>query len=292
MSAAVIASVALVPLMVSAWSIQQDPSQNGDDVDPKLTFDVASVKPTDLGPESMLYSFRSERLTLRWVTLQTMVRQAYGLSNYEVVTFSAPLWIDTDHFDVLATAPGIRNSPNGTFPLPVRTMLRNLLEDRFHLKAHFESKELPVFALVLAKPNGTLGRGLRRRTVPCTPGAVAPPLRTPRSSDRQICGGNIGPGFLTGRGATLPNITSMFSGFAPGTRLVIDRTALTGTFDVDLFWTPDNPIVVGEQVVSPFDRNAPSLFTAIQEQLGLKLESTRAPVDVLVIDHVEAPTPN
>jgi uncharacterized protein (TIGR03435 family) len=172
-------------------------------------------------------------------------------------------------------------------------MLRNLLADRFQLTAHAETREFPVFALVRARRDGTLGRGLQRRTAACTPGLVGPARLTPRSSDRRTCGGNAGPGFLVANGATMENITSGLAELVPGiNRIVVDRTGLTGMFDIDLRWTPDSPVTFGGQVVPPFDGNAPSLFTAIREQLGLKLESTRAPVDVLVIDRVERPSAN
>lgn len=292
---ALIISILLAP-MVGVRTLAQDASRNGEGIDPKLTFEVASVRPNNLGITSRLWSYRGGRLTLRHVTVGQMIRWAYGepgsaLANSQI--FNAPTWLDADHFDVLATAPGIPDSPRGVFPQPIVTMLGKLLEDRFKLRVHFETKEFPLFALVLARKDGTLGPGLRRRTVGCTPSVAGDPLPTSGASDRRTCGGRFGPGFLTGNNWTMANVKDGLAQVAPGFNpIVIDRTGLTGLFDVDLRWAPDSPVTSAGQVVPPVDSNASSFFTALQEQLGLKLESTRGPVDVLVIDQVEQPTSN
>jgi uncharacterized protein (TIGR03435 family) len=175
-------------------------------------------------------------------------------------------------------------------------MLRKLLEDRFQLKTHVETKELPLFALVLARADGTLGPRLRRRTIDCISAAAARErkdklLFDPTPPERRICGGRAGPGTLIASGATMTNIVQGLAAQVPGVdRVVVDRTGLIGTFDVDLTWNFEGTVEhLGVQLPPP-DRDAPNLFTALQEQLGLKLESRKGPIDVLVIDHVEKPS--
>jgi uncharacterized protein (TIGR03435 family) len=284
--------------------VQQGLSRVDRPVDSTLTFEVASVRPNELGSQSQLSESRSGRFTARYVTLEGLIRSAYGkeelpLTEHEVE--GGPTWLYEDRFDVLATMPGTPDSPRGTFPATVLTMLRNLLEERFHLKAHFETREEPLFALVLAREDGTLGPDLRRRTLPCTAVAVRDRLELfapPSSNPRRMCGGRTGPGMLMGTGLTMTNLVSALSQarLVPGVgRVVVDRTGLTGTFDVDLQWTMATPLTGDTQGAAPapsIDANVPSLFTALQEQLGLKLVSTKGLVEVLVIDHVEQPTPN
>ena len=248
----------------------------------------------------MLWAFRGRRFTAQYVTLKSLICTAYGQVEHSLAAYQlsgGPDWLDADRFDVVATAPGIPDSPRGSFPLPVLAMLRNLLEDRFQLRTHVDAKELPVFALVLARRDGTLGPRMRRTAVDCVAGQAA--AREPRNlfnptlAERRPCGGRIGPGTLTAGGLTTTNIASALERFVPGLdRVVIDRTSLTGTFDVDLTWRFETPANADGALLPPPDPNAPSVFTALQEQLGLKLESTKAPVDILIIDRVEHPTEN
>ena len=256
-------------------------------------FEVASIKPTQTGPESALWRFRNERFTARYVTLKALIQSAYGKPE-KVLTAQqvegGPEWLDKDRFDVEATAPGTPDSPRGSFDATVLAMLQNLLEQRFSLKAHIVTREYPMVALVLAKQDGTLGPNLQRRTVPCTPAAAGSPTGDRQS---QTCGGRVNPaGMLSGTGLTMTNLVSALSSLVPGLdRIVVDRTGLTGTFDIDLQWTPDIPLPGGSGVPGA-GSTAPSLFTALEEQLGLKIESARGPVEVLVIDSVERPAPD
>jgi uncharacterized protein (TIGR03435 family) len=268
------------------------------DVDQKSTFEVASVRPNELGSASFLLAFRNGRFTARHHTVKALIRVAYGLTESQV--FGAPAWLDVDRFDVLATAPATPDSPRGIIPRPVLVMLRNLLEERFQLKARLETREYPLFALVLARKDGTLGPGLRRRSVPCTLRAVGElgELFGPLSATRTQCGGRADRGLLLGTGTTMADLVYALSRpeLVPDVgRIVVDRTGLTGTFDIDLRWTPDRPFADPTQSAAAApsrDGNEPPLFTALQEQLGLTLERTKGPVDVLVIDRVERPTPN
>jgi uncharacterized protein (TIGR03435 family) len=149
-------------------------------------------------------------------------------------------------------------------------MLRSLLADRFKLVVRKETRDLPAYTLVLARRDGKLGPSLRRSNSECSPsnGQTAP---------AGSCGFNIGDGALAGRGATMEKLAAelILTG-----RLVVDRTGLTGGFDMDMKWTPDE-----------LGTNA-DLFGALQEQLGLKLEAIRAPVEVIIIESASKPSEN
>jgi uncharacterized protein (TIGR03435 family) len=170
---------------------------------------------------------------------------------------------------------------------------------------------MPIFALVRARSDGSLGPQMRRSPDDCTD-ATAPgrganaPAAGPSPWERISCGTSVGPGLILAGGRTMAQIATAFSRLTNTgsslNRLVVDRTGLEGTYDLQLRFTPefipnlDSPVgfpnldsPVGFPAV---DRNGPSIFTAVQEQLGLKLDAQRGPVDVLVIDRVERPTPD
>jgi uncharacterized protein (TIGR03435 family) len=262
-------------------------------------FEVASIKPNAAGPTSMLWAYRGRRFMAQWATVRGLIATAYGAVEHPLAVqqiSGGPGWIESDRFDVVATAPGVPDSPRGSFPAPVLAMLRSLLEERFQLRAHSETQELPIFALVLARRDGTLGPNLRRRTVDCIAAQAARPERRnlfdPALIDRTRCGGRVEPGRMTANGLTMLNVVDALTRYMPGiNRVVVDRTGLTGTFDVDLTWKFDPADSPGMPLPTP-DVNAPTLFPAVEEQLGLKLESTKGPVEVLVVDSVEKPTAN
>lgn len=145
-------------------------------------------------------------------------------------------------------------------------MVQSLLADRFHLQAHWESRERSVYALTVAKG------GLRLK-----------PAADPQHGDM-----NFGRGHLDGRGVPLAFLAGLLA--QPAQRIVVDRTGTAGVYDFDLRFTPAD--VAGGADAGAADSTYPDLFTAVQEQLGLKLQSTRTSVPVLVIDHVDPPTPN
>jgi uncharacterized protein (TIGR03435 family) len=180
-------------------------------------------------------------------------------------------------------------------------MLRALLADRFRLSVHHETKDSPIYALIVARSDGKLGPQLKKSQADCAAmftagrgrGAMPPPPGPPQPGESIPCGMRIGPGNLLMGGSPLSqfaNSLGMFSG-----RIVLDRTGLEGAYDVSLTWTPDQmprpagdgppPQINGVAV----DPNGPSLFTAVQEQLGLKLDSQRGPVEIVVIDRAEKP---
>jgi uncharacterized protein (TIGR03435 family) len=248
-----------------------------------LAFDVASVKPNTSGDNNVAMIPSPNGITISNATLQMMVRLAYRVQDFQIL--DAPNWFASARFDVAAKAD--RSVPQQDLPV----MLRALLGERFKLAAHNETRELPVYALVRAHSDGTFGPQLRTPSacVRPAPNQPAASQAAPVTSALPPCGNKVLPGNMSSRGVTMLTLTVNLSVFLG--RTVTDRTGFAEMFDYDLTWTPD----VGSQLrnASPAtDATGPSLFTALQEQLGLKLESTKAPVDVLVIDHVERPTPD
>jgi uncharacterized protein (TIGR03435 family) len=199
------------------------------------------------------------------MTLRLLINAAYGgIPTSRIL--GGPEWADTIRFDVV----GIGDPTQSKLLL-----LQEVLRDRFALKVRRESRQFDVYDLVLARPNGNLGPDLRTSSDCSTADARAKSQSVIDRGDL-ACGVRQRPGRITARGVQLTNLT----GYLGAGRPVFERTGLKGYFDVDLEWAP-----------SPTD-DGPSLFTAVQEQLGLKLESTKAPLDVIVIEHAERPHEN
>jgi uncharacterized protein (TIGR03435 family) len=249
-------------------------------LDAPPAFEVASIRPNTSGDRRTNSYIQGDRFTAINPTLRELIRAAYQVRDLQI---AAPEWIESARFDIVAKAAA---------PLKMGVVppeLRQLLADRFGLKVHNESRELPVYALVIARPDGKLGPALRVVDVDRCPQAMAraeavarggQPPSAPAPGQQVECGLRSRPGALNGGSITIEPLAQRLSEIIG--RVVLNRTGLTGRFDLDLSWAPDqNP-----------DTPGPSIFTALQEQLGLKLESTRGPVDVLVIDRVEPPTPD
>jgi uncharacterized protein (TIGR03435 family) len=232
------------------------------------------------------------RFTARNSSLEEMIAVAYGVRSYQIV---GPRWIDSERFDIEARADG-----DLTLDL-TREMLRTLLRARFRLAAHGESRNLPVYAL-LTRSGGKPGSDLRASGDTCAPPSpprnlppVPPPPPPPPGQQMTLlnnpwprtCPSIFAPGFLSIRKMGMDEFAARITQFVD--RPVLNRTALAGFFDFELLFTPD---VVAGPAPPVVDPTAPSLFTAVQEQLGLRLDAQRAPVDVLVIDAVERPTEN
>jgi uncharacterized protein (TIGR03435 family) len=236
------------------------------------TFEVVSVKPNQSGSLGIQLDIPApDRFTATNVPLRDLIRFAYDVQDTRLV--GGPDWIRSERFDVVAKSeqPFPAWGPAGP-PMPLLLMLRTLLADRFGVVVHPETRELP---------NQAPGR---RGGPPPAPGNPAQP----------VCGMRIGPGQMVMGGTPMSQFATVLSNFVQ--RVVIDRTQLAGTFDFRLSWTPDRipqgAPPPGAPALPPIDPNGPSLFAALQEQLGLKLESTRAPLDVLVIDRAERPMPD
>jgi len=251
-------------------------------------FDVASVKANTSGDPGASFGGRpGGQVVVRNNTLRNIIRNAYGLQDFQIV--GGPEWINSDRFDIVAKAAD--DAP----PAQMLLMVRALLADRFKLAVHTETREIPIYALVMARSDGRPGPQLRPAAVDCAAifaaarGRGAPPPAPAPPGDRPTCGMRTVPGRMMAGGYALPDVARNLSNFTG--RMVVDKTGLTGTFDLDLTWTPDQipqgPVPPGAPAI---DANGPSIFTAVQEQLGLKLDSQRGPVEVLVIDRAEQPT--
>jgi uncharacterized protein (TIGR03435 family) len=267
----------VLPFLVSALSAQTPAIDT-------LQFEVASVKPNKSGSQnSNMELHPGGRITGTNVALGGLLRTVFNLQPHQLV--NAPDWIDTDRFDIEAKADR-EYSAREDAPAPeLLAMLRNLFADRFKLVVHREQREMPAYVLVNAKTDGTLGPQMRRSDIDCEAEAArafaakrggAPPGQKPIVR----CRISTSAGRIVGTGTTITELMRRLS--ASLGRAVVDRTGLSGSFDLELQWSPDQTA----------DTPGPSLFTAIQEQLGLKLESQRAPVEVLVIDSISQPTPD
>jgi len=233
-------------------------------------FEVASIKRNTSANERPSLTINAGRVTIRNGPLRAIIRSAFGLQAFEVV--GGPDWVDTDGWDVNAKAePGAERQPTGP-------MMQSLLADRFKLVAHKETRDLPVYALVFARQDHAFGPKLHASSTDCQKevGALIARTGRPASPDAPpLCGIRSVSGHIELNATRInPNFVRTL---APITgRSVVDKTGLTGVFDAELVWNDSE--------------EGPSLFAAIQEQIGLKLEAQRGPVDVLVVDHVERPT--
>jgi uncharacterized protein (TIGR03435 family) len=238
-------------------------------------------------------------MTASNMPLRQLITFAYQLT--PLTLMGGPSWIDDARFDIVARIDGDPAPVQiGGGPDPLMLAMRTLLAERFKLELHSETRQLDVYALVMARPNGSPGSGLKPSTQDCSPEAIramlaraaatgAPP--PPLNREVPQCGARMLPGELLTGGMPISVVTGPLGGMVG--RIVVDRTGLTGNWDADLKFATDsgrgfppgaNP--------PPADPDAPSIFTAVQEQWGLKLESTKAPVAVLSIDKIEAPSPD
>jgi uncharacterized protein (TIGR03435 family) len=244
------------------------------------TFEVASIKPNKSGDQASSSFVRpGSRYNATNVTLRMLMRSAYGVHDMQIA--GSPSWIDSERFDSVANAEG--DQPTSMFRGQARLMLRSLLADRFKLVLHNETRELPIYALVVARGDRKLGPQLQPSdAAECEAVKTRSPIPATAADPPLSCGGGFArTGRLAARGSVLSDLVTSISNAAD--RIVRDRTELSGNFDWDLQWTP-------EQFPQTEPSESVSFFTALQEQLGLKLESTRGPVDVLVIDRVELPS--
>jgi uncharacterized protein (TIGR03435 family) len=268
-------------------------------------FDVASIKPNKSGDN--INGIRVQaggRFTATNSTVRELITLGFGSPGQRLPDFQVsdgPAWIRTDRFDILANAH-TDLAPGATGPSPdLLPLVRRLLEDRFKLATHHETRELPIYALVMVRSDRRTGPRLHAVEVDCAAELAA--LRAARGSAPAPAGPptlpagpppcNILPlpGNWTGHAVTAAQLVSTLASRVD--RAVVDQTGLSGRYDLTLSYTPDQmpgPPAPGVPSLPPIDPNGPSIFTALQEQLGLKLQSTTGPVDVLVIDHVERPT--
>ena len=253
-------------------------------------FEVASVKPNKTGDGRVMLGLQpGGRFNATNVPLRMLLRQAFNVQEFQLV--GGPDWIGSDRFDVVAKAP-----EGGEFNADaMRPMLRSLLIERFKLAFHNESREMPIYALMKARADGRLGPNLVPAAVDCAAmrgrRSGGPPPAPPQPGQKMECGFMMGPGRMNAGGMPMSQLAQALSPQVG--RIVLDKTELTGNYDFEMTYAPEGfagppPLLNGAP--PPVDPNAPTLFTALQEQLGLKLDSQRGPVDVVVIDRVEQPT--
>jgi uncharacterized protein (TIGR03435 family) len=249
-------------------------------------FEVASVKPNTSGNGmTMIRPPVGGRFTATNARLKNLIGIAWKLQDYEIS--GGPAWINTDGYDVTAKAA---DSNIGIDQL--RPMLQSLLEDRFQLKVHRESKEVPVYALLAGKNGPKLPEAKEGGCTAINANSPLPPPPAPGQFPPTPCGGFfMGPNHLEGGKIGMEQFVGALSNLLG--RPVIDKTGFKGTFDVKLDFSPEGTRMGGRGGAPPDADNAPpSIFTAIQDQFGLKLESQKAPGEILVIDHAEKASEN
>jgi uncharacterized protein (TIGR03435 family) len=255
-------------------------------------FEVASVKPS-VNRGFMTVRPLPGRLTAD-APVRLLLQNAYSVQAFQIV--GGPDWIDSDHYAIEAKAAGDPGRAQ------LFLMLQSLLEDRFHLQIHRDTRELPVYALVAAK-NGLKLSPPKEECMDPAPGALPPGRMQPPGHGQPPLApcGHVGimlePGGATMRGGKIPmaeliRALSMVLG-----RTVVDKTGFSGLFDLRLGFLPDEitaalPAPPPDAAGASLDSRNPPILTALQEQLGLRLESTKGPVEVIVIDHVERPSAN
>ena len=232
----------------------------------QLSFEVASLRPSVTLHEGGSMGPKPGRFYAGNVPATAFITFGHNIKSYQLI--GAPDWARTDRFLLDATT-----GPNVTMD-QIREMMRSLLEERFKLRVHRESRQLDGYALVRIS-NERLGPSIQASTLNCRdPKAVRP------QGGRFSCGMTFGPGSFVAGDITAAVLADLLTGHAGG-RVVVDKTAMSGNFDVELKWAPG---------LEPSE--LPSIFTAVQEQLGLKLQAEKVPSEVLVIDHIERPTEN
>jgi uncharacterized protein (TIGR03435 family) len=252
----------------TAWKIPEPPKPMA--ADAKAVFEVATIKPSNPAAQGKLFTVKGRQVLTINTSLADIVTMAYGLHTRQIV--GAPSWMESDKYDITGQPEG-QGLPNQT---QMREMLKALVADRFKLTTHRETRELPAYALVVA-PGG--------------------PKMTKNENNPNGLPGLLfrGLGVLPVTNATMPDFAGVMQ-LAVLDRPVVDRTNLQGRYDFTLTWTPDETQFASFGVRIPPPSGAadapPALFTAVQEQIGLRFESVRAPVEVMVIDRVERPSEN
>ncbi len=258
-----------------------------------VSFEVASIKQhkgNDANQNGRLLP--GGRIEITNMPLRLMVRIAYGASiqtTEQVV--GGPAWVGADRWDIVAKAAGDPGFDADGQPVRLIAMLKALLEERFKVKVHTEKRDAPIYALVVVSKD-KLGQAAKESHADCYTGANGPPPGTPPDPARQ-CGIRGPVGDYTMTGMSMQQLAQNFSGTAPIGRPVIDRTGISGRYDWRLQWVPmfiPSPANDGTNIANPAADTGPNIFTALTEQIGLKLQSERGQVDYVIIDQAERPT--
>lgn len=256
----------------AAWPIPEPVKPMAADANPG--FDVVTVKPSKPGQQGKGLGFDGRRFRTINTNVNDLIAVAYGMHTKQII--GAPDWFGTELYDIEGV-PDVPGRPNLE---QMGDLLQKLLADRFQLKFHHESKDLSVYVITVASGGAKMAK------------SAAAPTDPPAFGFR-------GPGDLVVRNLSMADFAKGMQTTVTD-RPVVDQTGLKGRWDFTLKWTPDDsqfaqfrgavnpqPPAAGDNPNAP-----PSLYTALQEQLGLKMEATKAPDDVMVIDHVEKPSPN
>jgi uncharacterized protein (TIGR03435 family) len=281
-----------VSSLLALMTAVANPEQTGQPSTPSAqtdlpAFDVVSVKANRSNSENQsMRVLPGGRAVVTNTPLRRVILTAYELFPQQLL--GGPGWLDSDRFDIVAQAneefgPSMPGGPPGR----AQQMLQRLLAERFKLAVHTETRELPVYELTLARTDGRLGPRISAANIDCMALMVAAGRGKGPMPPPSQCGGSGGSGRISMHGASMPMFVRDLSRLTG--RVVKDRTGLIGGFDFDLEFAPDSG--ASSETSAPAG-NAASLFTALDEQLGLKLRPTRAMVDVVVIDGVEYPTEN
>ncbi len=247
-------------------------------------FEVASIKPSDPNGRIMWHDMAGQADYVG-VTVKMLIMQAYHLRDFQLA--GGPAWISSKRYDISAKPPAAgvdfpgdatkaTDQQRDTFRQQRQAMVRALLADRFKLKVHTETKSLPIYVLTVAKDG-------------------------PKFINVRVSDPNLKPGMMQFHDGTISAVqitTDYLAQTLASTldRLIVDKTALDGKYDIELKWTPDRaspaPGDTGRTPPATGGQDAPGLFTALREQLGLRLDSAKGPVEVVVVDSVELPTEN
>jgi uncharacterized protein (TIGR03435 family) len=268
------------------------------------TFDVASIKPAEPGAMRIGMQFSPGGVNVMGMPVRSLIQNAYRLQNHELLNL--PPWTESERFDITARM----SKPDAT-PDERMAMMRSLLRDRFNLKAHTETRELPRYRLLFAREDKRLGPGLKpsmvdcqamfaaRRGQPPTPPPAPPaPGQLPPAPECGVMMGMTPSGANLRGGMAFPELVRLISTNLG--RAVVDETGLTGYYTIDMRFASEGPMMPGMPpppmrgggpgpTAAPSPDEAPSLMTALQEQLGLKVESDRGTVPVLVVDSIDRP---
>jgi uncharacterized protein (TIGR03435 family) len=260
-----------VTIVVAALLIALAPTARAQS--PRPQFEVASVKRNNSSSRASNCCGGPGRLVGTNVTLGMLINVAYKVQDFQVV--EAPGWVNSDRYDIEAKPP--EDSPAKQNQQIVQgPMLQSLLEDRFKLVVRRETRDLPIYELTVAKSGSKLKAG------PCS---TRDPNSTPSRQRPSDCGFSVmDNNMIRATQIDMDRFVPMLTFWVR--RTVVDKTGFMGKFDVDLKWNPD------EAAATPTADTTPSIFTALEEQLGLKLESSKGPVEVLVIDSVSKPSEN
>jgi uncharacterized protein (TIGR03435 family) len=280
-----------------AWLLGLSPAIHAQSPASSPQFEVASIKPnTGGGRNRMIRMAPGGRLNVENLPLKFLVRIAYDVKEFQIS--GGPSWIDSDSYDVTAKAE------SNFSPDEMRPMLQALLADRFKLAIHRETKEAAVYELTAAKGGIKLAASKEGSCTKFDPKSPPPALPRPGDKPPNFCGNiRVGRGLIDASGITMDRFLMVLSDMLG--RTTIDKTGFTGNFDVHLEFTPDEatpgaafgpagpggPGDPGKPVPSG-DSTGPNVFTALQEQLGLRAVPAKGQVEMLVIDHVERPSEN